>query len=166
MLDDPNIEIVKSQAEDLPFDSESFDAVVSTEVIEHLVRPRELVEQIARVLKPGGAFMVTAPSLYFQFLTTNPMSYLQSLVGVLDDRLLPPFHNLYEPLTDLPLIHYSFSVQSFRKLFREFLPGTRVTTMRYPHLRKFGLEKFADHIPWLRCFGGLVIAYGRKGGRP
>ncbi len=69
------------------------------------------------------------------------------------------------PLTDLPLIHYSFSVQGFRKLFREFLPGTLVTTMRYPHLRKFGLEKVAGRIPWLRCFGGLVIAHGRKDDR-
>jgi SAM-dependent methyltransferase len=162
VLDDPNIEIVATRAEELPFEPESFDAVVCTEVIEHLFRPHELVEQIARVLKPGGAFIVTAPSLHIQFLAPNPLTYVEGLLSLVDERVLPPFHHLYEPLTDLPLIHYAFSVKGFERLFRPYLPGVRVSTMRFPHLRKFRLEALAHRIPLLRRFGALVMAHGRR----
>ena len=44
-----------------PFQAESFDVVVSTEVVEHLYRPRRLVENAFRLLKPAGHFIVSTP---------------------------------------------------------------------------------------------------------
>jgi len=38
----------------LPFRSEAFDAVVCTQVIEHVPEPRKLVREVSRVLKGGG----------------------------------------------------------------------------------------------------------------
>jgi 2-polyprenyl-3-methyl-5-hydroxy-6-metoxy-1,4-benzoquinol methylase len=38
-----------------------FDAVVSTEVIEHLFDPSELLQFAFRALRPGGAFIITTP---------------------------------------------------------------------------------------------------------
>ena len=40
---------------------ESFDVVISTEVVEHLYAPRALASLIKRVLKPGGKAIVTTP---------------------------------------------------------------------------------------------------------
>jgi 2-polyprenyl-3-methyl-5-hydroxy-6-metoxy-1,4-benzoquinol methylase len=42
--------------------SESFDGVVCVEVIEHVTQDHLLVEQIARVLKPGGWLYLTTPN--------------------------------------------------------------------------------------------------------
>jgi len=46
----------------LPFPDESFDAVVSLQVIEHLQRAREFVSECARVLRPGGLLVLSTPN--------------------------------------------------------------------------------------------------------
>jgi SAM-dependent methyltransferase len=45
----------------LPFDAGAFDTVLSTEVLEHTPNPGHLVAEMARVLRPGGTLIVTAP---------------------------------------------------------------------------------------------------------
>lgn len=47
--------------DDLPMPEGSFDAVLCTQVLEHLERPRESVRELYRVLKPGGRLFLTAP---------------------------------------------------------------------------------------------------------
>lgn len=46
---------------ELPFEKNAFDAVVSCEVIEHLQEPERMLAEVARVLKPGGIFVLTTP---------------------------------------------------------------------------------------------------------
>lgn len=48
-----------SMAEKLPFPDNSFDRVVSREVIEHVVNPKAMLREIYRVLKPGGIAVIT-----------------------------------------------------------------------------------------------------------
>ena len=43
----------------LPFDDNSFDTVLSCGVLEHVENPDGSLEEIRRVLKPGGTFFVT-----------------------------------------------------------------------------------------------------------
>lgn len=49
----------------LPFHDGDFDAVVCTVSIEYLTSPFEVFEDIARVLKPGGLFIVTFSNRWF-----------------------------------------------------------------------------------------------------
>jgi len=44
--------------EELPFDDNSFDYVISLQVLEHVEDPRPLLEEMYRVLKPGGEAVV------------------------------------------------------------------------------------------------------------
>ena len=44
-----------------PFRAERFDVVVSTEVVEHLYRPRRLIQNAFRLLKPSGHFIISTP---------------------------------------------------------------------------------------------------------
>src|SRR5438874_13623420 len=44
---------------ELPFRDGAFDAVVSIQVLEHIQEPRVCVEEMARVLKPGGQLILT-----------------------------------------------------------------------------------------------------------
>jgi SAM-dependent methyltransferase len=46
----------------LPYPSAHFDAVVSMDVIEHLVDPLPWLEDALRVLKPGGLLFLTTPN--------------------------------------------------------------------------------------------------------
>jgi SAM-dependent methyltransferase len=46
---------------DMPIANEQFDAVLCTQVLEHLEWPRESVKEMHRVLKPGGKLYMTVP---------------------------------------------------------------------------------------------------------
>ncbi len=45
----------------IPAPKESFDAVLCTEVLEHVPEPIRVLQEIARVIKPGGRLMLSAP---------------------------------------------------------------------------------------------------------
>lgn len=47
----------------MPFENESFDVVISTEVLEHVPNPDAYLAEVRRVLKPGGVFFFTVPFL-------------------------------------------------------------------------------------------------------
>lgn len=50
-----------SRLDDMPIEDNCFDAVLCTEVLEHLEWPRESIQEIYRVIKPGGRLFVTTP---------------------------------------------------------------------------------------------------------
>lgn len=66
-----NVQFCEAKVPPLPFEDESFDAVVSFQVIEHVRRDRELVKEVHRVLKKGGKFVVSTPNKSMS-LTRNP----------------------------------------------------------------------------------------------
>lgn len=45
----------------LPFADDTFDAVICSEVLEHLHEYKDAIAEIRRVLKPGGVFAATVP---------------------------------------------------------------------------------------------------------
>ena len=66
-----NVEFVEAVVPPLPFADESFDYVVSFQVIEHIKRDKEFVREVRRVLKKGGKFIVSTPNRPMS-LTRNP----------------------------------------------------------------------------------------------
>jgi SAM-dependent methyltransferase len=53
-----------ASAEGLPFKDGAFDCVVCTEVLEHLEGPARAVMETARVLRPGGCLLLSAPFMW------------------------------------------------------------------------------------------------------
>jgi SAM-dependent methyltransferase len=53
--------VVHASCYRLPFDDSTFDYVSSIEVIEHLSEPEQYLSEIRRVLRPGGAAVITTP---------------------------------------------------------------------------------------------------------
>jgi SAM-dependent methyltransferase len=53
-------ELVRANVESLPFEDASFDLVLCTQVLEHLLSPAEGVRELARVLGPGGTLVLSA----------------------------------------------------------------------------------------------------------
>jgi 2-polyprenyl-6-hydroxyphenyl methylase/3-demethylubiquinone-9 3-methyltransferase len=52
----------RAVGEKLPFTDDSFEAVVCSEVLEHVDDPRAVVAEASRVLRPGGVFVFSLPN--------------------------------------------------------------------------------------------------------
>ena len=63
---------------DLPFRNASFDAIYSMGTIEHFDETERAVEEMARVLKPGGRAIVGVPNRYDPFLRPLFVTVLQT----------------------------------------------------------------------------------------
>lgn len=55
---------VAGDAEAMPFADASFDTILCTEVMEHVMNPEKVAEEFARVLKPGGTVIITVPFIF------------------------------------------------------------------------------------------------------
>jgi len=64
---------------DLPFRDASFDAIYSMGTIEHFDETERAVEEMARVLKPGGRAIVGVPNRYDPFLRPLLAAILQAV---------------------------------------------------------------------------------------
>ncbi|MGH7436675.1 MAG: class I SAM-dependent methyltransferase, partial [Polyangiaceae bacterium] len=56
-------QLAKGSVYDLPYESGHFDLVVSYSVFEHLHEYRKALAEVARVLEPGGHFLLGMPSV-------------------------------------------------------------------------------------------------------
>jgi ubiquinone/menaquinone biosynthesis C-methylase UbiE len=63
--------ILQADAEKLPFPDSHFDAAIATAIIEHVPHPDTFVQEIERVLKPGGVCIVTTPVPVFEEIASK-----------------------------------------------------------------------------------------------
>jgi SAM-dependent methyltransferase len=70
--------LVRAEGERLPFEDDSFDGVVCSLVIEHTEDVDAVLDEVARVLAPGGRFLL---------LVNHPL-YQGSGSGFVDDQIL------------------------------------------------------------------------------
>lgn len=56
--------VVFEPGKQLPFADDSFDAVLCTQVLEHVADAEESIREIKRILRPGGRLIVSVPSIY------------------------------------------------------------------------------------------------------
>ena len=86
-----NIEFIKMNIPPLSgIADNSFDFVITFQVIEHIKNDKLFVKEIHRVLKPGGKLIVTTPNKRMS-LTRNPWHIREYLVPELKDLLLKDF---------------------------------------------------------------------------
>ena len=64
---------VKADAHSMPFRDETCDCVLATEILEHLKEPEKFIDEVYRVLQPGGVVVATIPFMFHQH--ANPFDY-------------------------------------------------------------------------------------------
>ncbi len=68
----PHCRVVRSDAEALPFASQSFDVIVSFGLLHHLPDPQRGAAEIRRVLRPGGLVVASEPSTHWKGQMASP----------------------------------------------------------------------------------------------
>lgn len=82
ILSSKNIKFVTGDLHKMPFEENSFNKVVMSEVLEHVENDQQVLKETFRILKPGGLLVVSIPSKNFPFLW-DPFNWiLQHLFGM------------------------------------------------------------------------------------
>lgn len=72
---------VQGSADDLPFDDAVFDAVRVDRVLIHVPDPDKAIDELLRVLKPGGRIVVSEPDMPGAWLDTEHLETAQTVIG-------------------------------------------------------------------------------------
>lgn len=67
----PDYEFMSGVFPPFPFEDDSFDTIVTFQVIEHVKNDEGFIKEIYRVLKPGGKALITTPNIKMT-LSRNP----------------------------------------------------------------------------------------------
>ncbi len=114
------VPVVCGAGEALPVPDAAFDIVVAWDVIEHVQQPGNMLAEIARVLRPGGAAFMTAinrfafrdPHYHLPLINYLPRSGAELLI---DLRGRSKYETAFHDRQRLAEMHY-FTFAGFRKL--------------------------------------------------
>jgi SAM-dependent methyltransferase len=116
----PPLEVLQMDASRMTFEAESFDVVYALAVFQHLAEPARALDEMVRVLKPGGVVYVD-----FILYTSRTGSHDIRLLGGADGalplwaHLRPQLHSLVRPNAYVNRIR----LRDWVSLLEERLPG-------------------------------------------
>jgi ubiquinone/menaquinone biosynthesis C-methylase UbiE len=150
-------ELVRANLEELPFPDETFDVVLCTQVLEHLLDPRAGLRELVRVAAPGATLIISTDNrgaLVSKALNAPRAAFVRAL------RLTGR-----RKVVEFP--HASFGLREFAELVREAgLGADRVETFRF-HVTGAGrrvqrlLNRVDKALPAHRV-GDIVLVIARK----
>lgn len=74
-LGNSKVKLARGDATKLPFKANSFDRIIATEILEHIPDDEKALEEMYRVLKPGGIAMITVPNKNYPFCW-DPLNWI------------------------------------------------------------------------------------------
>lgn len=89
----PSAKLIAGNLPPLPYPDASFDSVVSFQVIEHIRDDVFFLREIERVLRPGGAALITTPNRPLS-LSRNPWHIREYTAGELKNLAASIFRNV------------------------------------------------------------------------
>lgn len=142
---DENVAVVNADAHHMPFKPESFDIVLSLSLMEHLENPLGHVEDLRKIVKPGGWLLLQLPNLQYFF---EPHSKAPLLF------LLPKrFQRLFFRTLGYPYVNMDLTIKRALNLLSE-----RGFTLR--KIEKIYHVKGMRLIPWAPSYMFLLQKTG------
>jgi SAM-dependent methyltransferase len=150
----------------LPFPEDSFELVTALDVLEHIEDDRRALEEIARVLRPGGALLATVPAYQWMWGAQDEISHhvRRYASRQLGDRILAAGLDL-ERLTHFNTILFApiAAVRLARKLRSpKGHPHSDFEMTRERAANRLLADLFSAEARWLRSrdlpFGVSVLA--------
>lgn len=81
----------------LPFKENSFDCIIASEIIEHVVYPDIFVKNLMQILKPGGVLIITTPYKeklnYSLCIHCNKLTPRHAHIHSFDEKILKELYN-------------------------------------------------------------------------
>jgi len=81
----------------LPFNNESFDCVIASEIIEHVVYPVDFIKESLRVVKRGGHLIITTPYkeklIYYLCIHCNQKTPANAHIHSFDEKKLDSLYS-------------------------------------------------------------------------
>ncbi len=103
--------LLHGQLSELALEDGSFDAMVCTEVLEHIVDPQAVLRDMVRLLRPGGRVVLTFPN-------DKLINGVKGVVGKSPLRHVPPFSGMYWGGDHYHL--HVWSIPEMRQLLRRY----------------------------------------------
>lgn len=88
---------------DIKWPSDYFDTVIATEVLEHVYSPEKAIDEINRVLKPGGVCILSTRFIYPYH--PSPKDYYRFTKGALE--------YLFRKFSEIEVYHHGNRIQAF-----------------------------------------------------
>jgi SAM-dependent methyltransferase len=141
----PELELKQAICEDIPFPDGAFDSIVCADVLEHVQDEVKSLNELRRVLAPGGLLILTTPHRgWFDLL--DPVNYPLRFAPLIW-RLSPRLYNVLEART--------------QDLGSEGQPGPN-RSVEHRHYRLEDLERLLRQAGW--NLDGAVVRVYRSGG--
>jgi ubiquinone/menaquinone biosynthesis C-methylase UbiE len=110
----PQGEFLQGKADELPFEDNFFDMVISSDVIEHVNNPDDMLLEIKRVAKQGADIIVGTPIKHSKIpLDHNHVQewFVEDFLALVEKYFVET--NLHESHNLIPYLLYSFPPRSF-----------------------------------------------------
>jgi len=79
-----NVFLAQGDACHLPFESDSLDCVVNTYLIDRVKEPQRVISELARVLKPGGIFVLSDPMSFEDKASRKKLGTVEGIVKLIE----------------------------------------------------------------------------------
>jgi len=157
-LDYPKVRVEQIDAEQLTtLESDTYDAVIMVALIEHLIDPLSAMQQVARILKPGGIVYIDTPNIA-KYTRRIKLMFGRFPATSSRDEGLTTYSGDPVDLHDEGHLHY-FTYGSLTRMLQTRCGFGSVEAYPYP-MGKIGFGRYLDSLLakiWPSLFAEITI---------